>query len=126
MAKTSSEKLASQQKQADDKAPSSRESARAWLVRNGYEEYAALIDEVMAEWKAKGSKERKDWWLVMSGDSKGKPRVLCNRQFPVLAAFQARQGKPVTENAERRNEIEITPPIQKQARWAPKPRRKLR
>jgi hypothetical protein len=106
------------------KHPSSSESARAWLARNGYEDYATLIDEVMADWKAKGSKERKDWWLVMSGDSKGHPRVLCNREFPVLAVFQERQGKPVTENAERRNENEITPPIQKQARWAGKKRRR--
>jgi hypothetical protein len=126
MAKISSKKPEGQRKVVDDRAPSSSESARAWLARNGYEDYAALIDEVMAEWKAKGSKERKDWWLVMSGDSKGKPRVLCNREFPVLAAFQQRQGKPVTENAERRNEIEVTPKIQKQARWAGTRRKRTR
>jgi len=104
--------------------PSSSESARAWLVRNGYEDYAALIDAVMADWKAKGSKERKDWWLILSGDSKGRPRVICNREFPVLAAFQERQGKPVTENAERRNPSETTPAIQKQGRWRNRRRRK--
>lgn len=106
------------------KHPSSNESARTWLAQNGYEDYAALIDEVMAEWKAKGSKERRDWWLVMSGDRNGKPRTICKRIFPVLAAFQERQGKPVSENAERRNQFEITPKIQKQARWAKRKRRR--
>ena len=103
---------------------SSRESARAWLARNGYEEYSALIDEVMAAWEAKGSKERRDWWLVMSGGPNGKPRVVGGRTFPVLAAFQERQGQPVTENAERRSANEVTPSIQKQARWKGKKRRK--
>jgi len=103
---------------------SSSESARAWLARNGYEDHAALIGDVMAEWKAKGSKERRDWWLVMSGGPNGKPRVVCGRTFPVLAAFQERQGKPVTENAERRNKNEITPPIKNQARWAKRKKRR--
>lgn len=124
MANTSSKKLENQRKVVDVEAPSSSESARAWLARNGYEDYADLIDEVMAEWKAKGSKERKDWWLVMSGGTTGKPLRICGRIFPVLASFQERQGKPVTENAERRNEIEVTPPIKKQVRWAGKKRRK--
>lgn len=102
----------------------SYETAREWLAHNGYEDYATLIDEVMAEWKAKGSKERKDWWLMMSGDSKGRNRTICGRVFPVLAVFQERQGKAVTENAERRNPNEVTPKIRKQARWAGKRRRK--
>jgi DNA adenine methylase len=117
-------KISSKQSHGVDEIPPSNESARAWLARNGYEDYAALIDEVMAEWKAKGSKERKDWWLVMSGGTTGKSLRICGRVFPVLASFQERQGKPVTENAERRNEIEVTPPIQKQVRWAGKKRRK--
>lgn len=118
-------KISSKQSQVvGDEVPPSNETARAWLARNGYEDHAALIDEVMAEWKAKGSKERRDWWDVISGGPNGKPRIICNREFPVLAAFQERQGKPVTENAERRNDNEITPKIQKQARWARKKRRK--
>jgi DNA adenine methylase len=106
------------------KDTSSNESARAWLARNGYEDYADLIDEVMSEWKARGSKERRDWWLIMSGGANGKPRVISGRTFPVLAAFQERQGKPVTANAERRNENEVTPKIQKQARWTRRKKRK--
>lgn len=117
MPKISSTDAESHNKVIGSEGSSSPESARAWLRRNGYPEYAALIEEVMAEWKRKGSKERKDWWLVMSGGSKGKPRVVCNREFPVLAAFQERYGRPVTDNAERRNSNEIAPPIQKQARW---------
>jgi DNA adenine methylase len=124
MANASSKKLKRQREVIDDEVPSSRESARAWLARNAYEDYAALIGKVMADWKAKGSKERRDWWLMMSGDSKGHPRVICNREFPVLAAFQERQGKPVTENAERRNENEVTPKIQKQARWTKRKKRR--
>lgn len=106
------------------KDSSTHETARAWLARNGYEDYAELIDEVMAEWKAKGSKERRDWWEKMSGGINGKPCVIAGREFPVLAAFQIRQGKPVTENAERRNANEVAPKIQKQARWAGKKRSK--
>jgi DNA adenine methylase len=103
---------------------SSQETARAWLARNEYEDYGSLIDEVIAEWKANGSKERRDWFEVMSGGANGKPRVIAGRTFPVLAAFQERQGKPVTDNAERRNPNERAPVIQKQARWARKSRRK--
>jgi DNA adenine methylase len=117
MPKQSFTNAKNQDKVVDDEDPSPDESARAWLRRNGYPEYAVLIEEVMAEWKKKGSKERKDWWLMMSGDKKGRPRVICNREFPVLAAFQERHEKPVTDNAERRNINEIAPPIQKQARW---------
>ena len=62
----------------------------------------------------------------MSGGPNGRPRVVCNRVFPVLAAFQERQGEPVTDNAERRNENESAPKIQKQARWAGKKRKKRR
>jgi DNA adenine methylase len=115
---------AAPRKEQTMKDSSSHETARAWLARNGYEDYALLIDEVMAEWKAKGSKERRDWWEKMSGGVNGKPCVVAGREFPVLAAFQVRQGKPVTENAERRNANEVAPGIQKQARWAGKKRRK--
>jgi DNA adenine methylase len=103
---------------------SANETARVWLTNNGYEDYAALIDEVIGEWKAKGSKERRDWYDVMSGGANGKPRIIAGRTFPVLAAFQERQGKPVTDNAERRDPNERAPMIQKQARWTAKKRRK--
>jgi DNA adenine methylase len=102
------------------KDSSSDEKAKAWLARNGYEDYVALINTVEAEWKAKGSKERKNWWLIMSGGVDGRPKKVCGRLFPVLAAFQERQGRAVTENAERRTANEIAPKIQKQTRWTGK------
>ena len=46
------------------------------------------------------------------------PKKYAVATFPVLAAFQERQGKAVTENAERRNPNEVAPKIQKQTRWA--------
>jgi hypothetical protein len=100
----------------------SDEKVKAWLTRNGYEDYVALIKAVETEWKAKGSKERKNWWLIMSGGDNGRPKTVCGRVFPVLAAFQERQGKPVTANAERRNENEVAPKIRTQTRWS-KPKR---
>jgi DNA adenine methylase len=108
------------------KDSSSDEKVKAWLARNGYEDCVALINQVEAEWKAKGSKERKNWWLIMSGGADGRPKKVCGRVFPVLAAFQERQGKAVTENAERRNANEVAPKIQSQARWTGKRRRKRR
>ncbi|HYR76301.1 MAG TPA: Dam family site-specific DNA-(adenine-N6)-methyltransferase [Pyrinomonadaceae bacterium] len=108
------------------KESSSDEKVKAWLARNGYEDYVALINDVEAEWKAKGSKERKNWWLIMSGGDNGRPKIVCGRVFPVLAAFQERQGKPVTENAERRNPDEIAPKAKPQARWASKKRKRKR
>ena len=102
------------------------EKVKAWLARNGYEDYVELINQVEAEWKAKGSKERKNWWLIMSGGVNGRPKTVCGRVFPVLAAFQERQGKAVTENAERRNANEVAPKTQSQARWTGKRRRKRR
>ena len=108
------------------KESSSDEKVKAWLARNGYEDYVALINDVEAEWKAKGSKERKNWWLIMSGGDNGRPKIVCSRAFPVLAAFQERQGKPVTENAERRNPDEIAPKAKPQARWASKKRKRKR
>lgn len=100
------------------------EKVKAWLARNGYEDYVELINQVEAEWKAKGSKERKNWWLIMSGGVDGRPKKVCGRVFPVLAAFQERQGKAVTDNAERRNPNEAAPKIQKQARWVKQKKRK--
>jgi DNA adenine methylase len=100
------------------KDSSSDDKVKPWLARNGYEDYVSLINAVEAEWKAKGSKERKNWWLIMSGGVDGRPKKVSGRVFPVLAAFQERQGKAVTENAERRNPNEVAPEIQKSARWA--------
>jgi hypothetical protein len=92
-------------------------TARDWLIQNGYEEVASLIDEVVAELKAKGSKERRGWRETLSGGSDGKPRIVAGREFPVLYAAQKRQGKPVTPNAIRKSKREKPPPVQSTARW---------
>jgi hypothetical protein len=92
-------------------------TARDWLSQNGYEDVATLIDEVLAELKAKGSKERRNWWDILSGDCHGNPRIVAGRKFPVLAIAQKRQGKPVTPNAIRSKKSAAPPKIRKTGRW---------
>jgi hypothetical protein len=92
-------------------------TARDWLRQNGYEDIAALIDEVLALLKAKGSKERRNWWDVLAGAKDGAPMVVAGHEFPVLRAAQIRQGKPVTPNALCRNENEQPPDIHRTGRW---------
>ena len=92
-------------------------TARDWLSQNGYEDVATLIDEVLAELKAKGSKERRNWWDILSGDCHGNSRIVAGRKFPVLAVAQKRQGKPVTPNAIRSRKRAAPPEIRKTGRW---------
>ncbi len=92
-------------------------TAREWLRENGYEDFAALIDDVMAEWKARGSHERRDWWDVLAGDRNGPPRVVAGRTFPVLWAAQKRQRRKVTPDALKRNRYEKPPAVRRTGRW---------
>jgi hypothetical protein len=92
--------------------------ARKWLRENGYEDVAALIDEVMNEWAASGARTRRDWWVTLAGGVDGKPATVNGREFPVLACAQRRQSKPVTKNAIRRNARETPPPIRDTGRWS--------
>jgi hypothetical protein len=92
-------------------------TARDWLSQNGYEDVATLIDEVLAELKAKGSKERRNWWDILSGDCHGSARIVAGRKFPVLAIAQKRQGKSVTPNAIRGKKRKAPPEIRKTGRW---------
>jgi hypothetical protein len=92
-------------------------TARDWLAQHGYEDVATLIDEVLAELKAKGSKERRNWWDILSGDRHGNPRIVAGRKFPVLAVAQKRQGKTVTPNAIRSRKRAAPPEIRKTGRW---------
>lgn len=91
--------------------------ARTWLRENGYPDVADLIDEVMAEWDAKGVGTRRNWWEILAGDAEGNPRTVAGREFPVLRAAQIRQGVPVTKNAIRRSRKEKPPHIRKTGRW---------
>lgn len=99
-------------------------TTREWLRQNGYEDIAALIDKVMAELAAKGSKERRNWWAVFSGGKDGKPNVVAGREFAVLRVAQIRQGKPVTPNAICRSEDEQPPDVVRTGRWTKKQRQK--
>jgi hypothetical protein len=99
-------------------------TARQWFRANGYDDVFAMTDEAHTGWDAEGSKERRDWFRICAGAKGGKPRKVRGRTFPVLRAFQIRQGLPVTSNAIWRSPNEVAPPIVKQARWAKKRRRK--
>ena len=97
-------------------------TARIWLRQNGYTDVADLIDRVMAEIAATGSKERRNWWDVLSGGKDGKPVIVNDHEFPVLRVAQIRQGKPVTSNAIFRNDLEQPPDVVATDRW---PRQKV-
>ena len=84
--------------------------ARKWLRENGYADIAAMIDEIMDEWKASGKKTRRNWWEMLAGDSQGRPRRLGQHEFPILKSVQIRQGLPITPNAIKRDEEKQPPP----------------
>ncbi len=85
--------------------------AKQWLKDNNYDDVAALIDEITKEWKIKGKNTRRSWWEILAGDSRGNPRTVAGREFPVLRAAQIRQGVPITDSALCRNGREQAPPI---------------
>jgi hypothetical protein len=96
-------------------------TARDWLRHNGYEDVAKLIDDIVAEHKARGSRERRDWWDILAGNRYGQPRTVAGRTLPVLWIAQRRQGLKPTPNAVRRSPSEKPPPIRRTGRW-PEPR----
>ena len=93
-------------------------TCRDWLRANGYEDVADLIDQAMAKMAARGSKQRRNWWDILSGDAHGNPCVREGIEFPVLRTAQVRQGKPITPNAIRRNKDELPPDVRTTKRWA--------
>src|ERR1700677_4809276 len=93
--------------------------ARSWLRDNGYADVAAMIDKIMDEWKASGKKTRRNWWEMLAGDRKGRPRRLGGYEFPILRSVQMRQGLPMTPNAIQRDEEKQAPPKARvTARWS--------
>lgn len=72
------------------------EDIRIWLKDNKYEDIAALIDEIMAEMKRRQVKTRRNWWEVLAGDNKGRPRTVYGKEFPILKAAQIRKGIKIT------------------------------
>jgi hypothetical protein len=90
---------------------------RDWLRTNGYEDVVDLIDQAIAKMAARGSKQRRNWWDILSGNAKGNPCVREGIEFPVLQVAQVRQGNPITPNAIRRNPNELPPDVRTTARW---------
>jgi hypothetical protein len=92
-------------------------TCRDWLRANGYEDVVGLIDQAMAKMAARGSKQRRNWWDILSGGEGGKACVREGIEFPVLQIAQLRQGKPTTPNAISRNSNELPPDVRTTARW---------
>lgn len=91
--------------------------ARQWLRENNYSDVAKQIDEVVDEWKSQGKQTRRNWWEILAGDTKGNPRIVSGRKFPILRAAQLRQGVGTTDNALCRNPNEEIPPVRVTKRW---------
>jgi hypothetical protein len=92
-------------------------TCRDWLCENKYEDVANLIDQAMAKMAVRGSKQRRNWWDILSGVKDGRPCVVEGIEFPVLRVAQVRQGKPVTANALRRSRKELPPDVRATERW---------
>jgi len=92
-------------------------TCRDWLRANGYEDVVKLIDQAMAKIAARDSKQRRNWWDILSGDAHGNSCVREGIEFPVLQVAQMRQGKPVTPNAISRNPNELPPDVRATDRW---------
>ena len=101
-------------------------TCRKWLSENGYEDVVKLIDEAMVKMAARGSKQRRNWWDILSGGAEGKPCVSEGIEFPVLRVAQRRQGKQITKNAISRNSREQPPELLETGRWKRKVRPKSR
>ena len=91
-------------------------TVRQWLRANDYGDVADLIEDILAELKAKGSKERRNWADVLCGNQ-GKPVEVAGRTFPILASAQVSRGLPVSPSAIQRNRDERFPPARKTGRW---------
>lgn len=92
-------------------------TCRDWLRGNGYDDVVALIDQAIAKMAARSSRQRRNWWDILSGGEDGRPCVREGIEFPVLRIAQVRQGKPITANAISRNQEELPPDVRTTARW---------
>jgi hypothetical protein len=90
---------------------------RDWLRGNGYEDVVGLIDQAMKKMADRGSKQRRNWWDILSGVKDGNPSIVEGIEFPVLRIAQVRQGKPITPNAISRNRKELPPDVRATGRW---------
>lgn len=92
-------------------------TCRQWLLENGYEDVAALIDQALAKIQSKERKSRRNWWDTLAGGPGGKPSVREGIEFPVLRVAQIRQSILVTPNAICRDEQERPPDVVTTNRW---------
>jgi hypothetical protein len=92
-------------------------TCRDWLRSNDYDDVVDLIDRAMSKMAARGSKQRRNWWEILSGAKDGKPCIVEGIEFPVLRVAQVRQGKPITPNAISRSRKELPPDVRSTGRW---------
>jgi hypothetical protein len=93
------------------------DDVRVWLRANGYAEIADDIDAVMSQWRLGGKATRRNWWEILAGKADGSPRKVAGREWPVLAAFRARQGLDPMPHALSRTVGEEAPPPRVTNRW---------
>ncbi|MGH8523328.1 MAG: hypothetical protein ACREXY_03685 [Gammaproteobacteria bacterium] len=108
------------EKLSEDAGEEEEMTCRQWLLENGYEDVAALIDQALAKIQSKGRKSRRNWWDTLAGGPGGKPSVREGIEFPVLRVAQYRQGILVTPNAICRDEHERPPDVVTTNRWPQK------
>jgi hypothetical protein len=104
-------------------------TTRQWLINNDYSDIVDLIDQVTEQWKASGTRTRRNWWGILAGGYGGRSRTVNGIPFPVLVAAQKQQGRPVTPNAIQRSPDEVMPEKIYHGRsllYAKKPRRRAR
>lgn len=92
------------------------QNARLWLRRNGYEDIAATIDDIMLRWSQAGKGTRRNWWDVLAGSKKGGPRTIGSVTFPILRAAQIRQRRATRDGVWHADE-EPTGEIKSTNRW---------
>ncbi len=97
-------------------------TCRDWLKINGFEDVVEMIDNAIAKMAIRGSKQRRNWWDILSGGTDGKPCICEGIEFSVLRVAQIRQRKYITKNAIARNSREQPPEMVVTGRWPKHPR----
>src|SRR5438132_806959 len=64
----------------------------SWLRRNRHGRIAAKIEAIVRRWRRQGKRTRRNWWVVLAGDKKGRPRRVGGTPFPVILGARRRQS----------------------------------